>query len=247
MKVLKELEVLEQHSSGAKKDLCKYLLEFDGDYLTLKSERIANEFHTSTALCTRIAKELGVHGFSELKFCLDLEKKKRDELKQQKSAGFERYRKELITNLDSAIAELDIRQIKKIAKQIQSASRVLVIYDSQNNLYAEMFAQIFYEDDIDIRLCNSYVYSKKQISFCQENDYIVMFKFNNKVSDFNKTIKRIEKANLHNCIIANHNLEMTNMTEYIDVATTAQFGIGRRLLITTIIDLIYNEYCKSSL
>ncbi len=235
MKVLKELEILRHDSTGAKKDVCQYLLEYQGDYLDLKSEKIATRFHTSTALCTRIAKEIGLNGFGELKFLLDLEKSEKLVLKQTKTAGIELYFEELIRNFQESLAVIEIKNIKKVAQMIRKAKRIVIIYDAQNYLYAEMLTQLFQEDDLDFRLCDSYVYAKKQLSFCTKNDCVIILKFNNEYQNYNRLIKLISKQTLNNCVITNHQIPITELTTCIDIAQTTQFGLGRRLLITTIL------------
>ncbi len=244
MKVLKELEILRHQSTGAKKDVCQYLLEFKGNYLDLKSEKIAAQFHTSTALCTRIAKEIGLNGFGELKFLLDMEKNEKLVLNQTKTAGIELYFEELIRNFRESLTTIDITKIKEVAQKIFKAKRIVIIYDAQNYLYAEMLRQLFQEEDLDFRLCDSYVYAKKQIGFCTKDDYIIILKFNNDYRNYNRLIKYVSQQKLNNCIITNHKIATTDLTTCIDIAQTTQFGIGRRLLITTIFDMIFNEYQK---
>ncbi len=115
--------------------LATYLLNYEGNLSELKVKDICDELYISVASATRLAKHIGLNGFSELKTYLAIEKSQNEQSDSsyQSNSSKEYYNSACIA-LENTIRLVDDELVDNLAKAILASSRVNLFGIGESNL-----------------------------------------------------------------------------------------------------------------
>lgn len=120
--------------------LARYLLDYQGNLSELKVKEICDDLYISVASATRLAKHLGLNGFSELKTYLAIEQSQNetDENEFQNNITKDYY-KTITNTLDNTLKIIDIALINQIAKDILEYKQVNLFGGGEDILILQEF------------------------------------------------------------------------------------------------------------
>lgn len=120
--------------------LANYLLNYEGNLSELKVKDICDDLYISVASATRLAKHMGLNGFSELKTYLAIEKNQ-NELSNAhyQSACAKEYYNNACIALDNTLKRVDMKTIDIVAKAIVESKRVNLFGIGESNLTLQDF------------------------------------------------------------------------------------------------------------
>lgn len=120
--------------------LANYLLKYDGDLAELKVKDICNDLYISVASATRLAKHMGLNGFSELKTYLSIERNQNmiSDAHYQSSSAQEYYNNACIA-LENTLKHIDMQTVNIIAEHILDSTRVNLFGIGESNLTLQDF------------------------------------------------------------------------------------------------------------
>lgn len=139
--IIPKLEAIskEQSNMGA---LASYLLSYDSDIADLKISKICDELYISVASATRLAKRLGLDGFSQLKIYLAEEKTQNKMSNQRyKNISATKYYNDVIDSLHNTLANVDLEMIDKLSDELETATKVNFFAVGGSNVIITDFAQ----------------------------------------------------------------------------------------------------------
>ncbi len=115
--------------------LANYLLNYEGNLSELKVKDICDELFISVASATRLAKHIGLNGFSELKTYLAIEKNQNEQSNNtyQSNSSKDYYNSACIA-LENTIRLIDDKLVDNIANEILSSNRVNLFGIGESNL-----------------------------------------------------------------------------------------------------------------
>lgn len=143
--VITLLNQVVSESNDSQAYLADYLLKSEAKINEIKINNIASELFISPATGTRLAKRIGLTGFSELKVLLQQEKAQiQNQLIeydcQNTEEGIKKYYNNIIDSLTHTIENVDEKQISEIAKEIENGEKVDIYALGGTNLQGVDFA-----------------------------------------------------------------------------------------------------------
>ncbi len=137
--IIPKLEKLASES-GNMALLANYLLNYEGNLSELKVKEICDDLYISVASATRLAKHLGLNGFSELKTYLAIEKKNNTITNASyKSNCAKEYFARSTFALETTLKHIDIEIIGDAAQDIINAERINLFAIGESNLVLQDF------------------------------------------------------------------------------------------------------------
>lgn len=120
--------------------LARYLLDYQGNLSELKVKEICDDLYISVASATRLAKHLGLNGFSELKTYLAIEQSQNetDENEFQNNITKDYY-KTITNTLDNTLKIIDTPLINQIAKDILEYKQINLFGAAEDMLILQEF------------------------------------------------------------------------------------------------------------
>lgn len=139
--IIPRLEAIKQENSNMGL-LANYLLEYDGDLAELKISKICDELYISVASATRLAKRLGLDGFSQLKIYL-VEERTQNKVSTQKYSNIssQKYLSDIVDSLSATLDTVDLEKIEQVSKCILEANKVNFFAVGGSNIVTADFAQ----------------------------------------------------------------------------------------------------------
>lgn len=120
--------------------LANYLLNYEGNLSELKVKEICDDLYISVASATRLAKYMGLNGFSELKTYLAIEKSQNKiSNANYQSSDVKEYYNNACFALDNTLRMLDMEKIECIAEDIIESNRVNLFAIGESNLTLQDF------------------------------------------------------------------------------------------------------------
>ena len=127
--------------NGRNRDIAKYLLEYDGNYIDLKIADIVRDTFVSTAAVTRFAQNLGLSGFPELKIMLHNAIKVKKTYNNEGALILEKYVMDVNKSLDQTFKMLNYQDVIISANVIYNAKNIVMCCIGNNKLPANDFQQ----------------------------------------------------------------------------------------------------------
>ncbi|WOO89520.1 MurR/RpiR family transcriptional regulator [Mollicutes bacterium LVI A0078] len=120
--------------------LANYLLNYEGNLSELKVKDICDDLYISVASATRLAKHMGLNGFSELKTYLAIEKTQNNisNASYQSSDAKDYYNTTCIA-LDNTLKVIDMAIVESLAISILESTRVNLFGIGESNLTLQDF------------------------------------------------------------------------------------------------------------
>ncbi|WOO87138.1 MurR/RpiR family transcriptional regulator [Mollicutes bacterium LVI A0039] len=122
--IIPKLEVISKDNSNMGL-LAKYLLEYNGDIAELKISKICEDLYISVASATRLAKMLGLDGFSQLKIYLAQELVT-NEVSSHKYANIsaKKYYHDIIQSLSTTLNDVNDELLIAVSQEIENSRKI---------------------------------------------------------------------------------------------------------------------------
>lgn len=128
---------MEQGNMGL---LANYLLNYQGNLSELKVKDICDDLYISVASATRLAKHMGLNGFSELKTYLAIEKNQNEiSNSHYQSSSAKEYYNNACVALDNTLKHIDMTTVNNVAEYILESNRVNLFGIGESNLTLQDF------------------------------------------------------------------------------------------------------------
>lgn len=139
--IIPKLEAISKESNNMGL-LARYILDYDGDIADLKISKICDELYISIASATRLSKQLGLDGFSQLKIYL-AEEKTQNKISNQKykNISASKYIEDVMDSLHNTLANVNLETIDIISDEITQATKVNFFAVGGSNIIISDFAQ----------------------------------------------------------------------------------------------------------
>lgn len=153
--------------------IAKYLLEYDGDLAELKVKEICDELYISAASSTRLAKHLGLNGFSELKTYLSIEKSQNKlSNASYRSSDAKQYYHTTCDALDKTLKVLSEDKIEHIANLILESKNINLFAIGESLLTLQDFGHklkrvgisVSFQTDIHLQFVDASISSEESLS-----------------------------------------------------------------------------------
>lgn len=139
--IIPKLESISQENSNMG-TLAKYLLNYDQDIADLKISKICDELYISIASATRLAKRLGLDGFSQLKIYL-AEEKTQNKISNQKynNISTSKYYNDVMESLNETLNDLNMSQLETVSEKITKSKMINFFAVGGSHVVITDFAQ----------------------------------------------------------------------------------------------------------
>lgn len=242
------IHLLEEQSkiNSSEGRLAKYLLNYKGDILSLKTLEASNNSYVSLSTTTRLAKAIGLSGFVELRFLLANEREEITAFQHINHNLFvEEYIKENNKALKETYEQFDYQLIKELALAIDKMQNISFIAYGSSNIRAMDFEYKLHKLGI---MTNSSLDLHQQALFCTQatkNQLILIISY----SGENKEIidlANIALENNANCFIISSNEEAFNseiplIKVHYSEPLSRYFSTTSTASINFILDLVFLE------
>lgn len=228
--------------------LCQFLLEYEGDYSELKTGPVGARFHASPAICTRLANDLGLNGFSELKYIMNEIAHDNNKNKEFKNSDITVYISKLKFDIQKVLKEINYEQVILTSFVLKKSRKIVMVFDPEYTIYATMLSQMLMDLNCDVRFCSSDSYVRNQMKNMNSQDVFIFIKFQSSDKMYRQYI-RFANENLIKCItISNcklvHAQKSFNFIMNESNHKSAVVGLSRRLFYITLFDLLVVEFNK---
>lgn len=138
--LIQQLREISETDSTNQGILAKYLLEYEGDLTKVRIKQICNEIFVSVSAATRLAQNLGLNGFNELKFTLQEEKNcLTREMGKISNPDLEVHCNEITDCLKQAFIKLDEQTIIECAKELDQHTKIDLYGIGMDNIIVQDF------------------------------------------------------------------------------------------------------------
>ncbi|MFV0498419.1 MAG: MurR/RpiR family transcriptional regulator [Bacilli bacterium] len=230
--------------------LAKALLDYSGDYKTLKIREIVEVAHVSNSTATRLAKSLGLQGYNEL--CYELAEEVSDIYNNSKvfyNEMTDMYLMEYNAAILNTAKILDFELIKKLAKDIIKAEYILFIGIGTTQLRAFDFASKIRKIGIRTICQMDYHQLEVEAKVASENALILSISYSGLTKEVNKMAKYGYQAKA-NCYSITSNDKVLGMYSKVILLNGIEpqqrvFSITSVSAINFVLDLVFLEILKS--
>ncbi len=137
--VYERLNLYIRANDNIKHDIARFLLDYDGDYSTLKIKTISDATNVSNSTVSRFANHLGYTSYSELIFNLD--QVRREELKDDNSNlhnhDISKFMSDIISTFEMTKDSIEEESILKVIKLIKKADKINIFALGETNVVAQ--------------------------------------------------------------------------------------------------------------
>lgn len=242
--IIPKLEVIsqEKNNMGA---LATYLLEYSGDIADLKISKICDELFISVASATRLAKRLGLDGFSQLKIYLAEEKAQNNMSTQKyKNISTIKYYNDVMDSLHNTLARVNIETIDKVSEEIEKASKVNFFAVGGSNIIVTDFSQKLSRIKIPVTVNGDTHIQYVEAANCSPGHLCIGLSYSGLTHEILSNLQ-ISKQNGATTVIVtnNKNLDYDFIDYVIDISSVDNsmrtYSISSRFSALAVFDLIY--------
>lgn len=225
--------------------LANYLLNYEGNLSELKVKEICDDLYISVASATRLAKHMGLNGFSELKTYLAIEKSQNQlSNAHYQSTDAKDYYNNACIALDNTLKHIDMETVNQIAIDILESSRVNLFGIGESNLTLQDFGHKLKRVGILVNFQADAHLQFVEASTSDDQTVAIALSYSGLSRDVLNSL-RISKMSGAKTLILTSN-ELLD-SEYIDKyllissseATKRSFSFESRLCTHAILDLIF--------
>ncbi len=135
MSIIKKMKEISEKKNISTSVLALYLLNYEGDILDLKIKPLCDAARVSYATPTRLAQQLGLNGFRELKYELIAYKDMRNKMVLNDGIlDIDSYKYSLSASIDLCFKTISVLDINYIASQIIKKDRIKIYGVGQSHL-----------------------------------------------------------------------------------------------------------------
>lgn len=225
--------------------LANYLLNYEGDLAELKVKDICNDLYISVASATRLAKHMGLNGFSELKTYLAIEQKQNmlSDASYQSSSAKDYYNNACIA-LDNTLKHVDTNAINAIAEYILESERVNLFGIGESNLTLQDFGHKLKRVGILVNFQADAHLQFVEASTSNQQTVAIALSYSGLSRDVLNSLRVSKLANAKTVMItSNELLEHEYIDNYLligsEEASKRSFSFESRLCTHAILDLIF--------
>ncbi|MGL5021465.1 MAG: MurR/RpiR family transcriptional regulator [Mycoplasmatales bacterium] len=249
--IILNLQKIAREKKDNQSKLAKYLLEYQGDISKLKIQEIADILFISPPAGSRLAKQLNLSGFSELKIYLEEEKKEQKNEKMMiSSLKIENYCSELETTIENTLKNINEENIITIG--------IMIRYCEKVDLYG-VGASSFVLQDLFYKLTRVNVrttsFSDHHLQIPQafnsnENTISIAMSYSGETKEILKCLKIAKKKGATTVLITKQNNKKYDYIDFlihINAIETSycDVNIFSRIGALTVFDLIYISMIQS--
>ncbi len=210
--------------SGNMALIANYLLKYEGDLSELKVKEICEELYISVASATRLAKYMGLNGFSELKTYLAIEKEELAMSNMQNQAGNINGYYNLVSNyLEKTLNYVDGKVILECARIIANAQKVILLGSGVDNLFLQLFAFKLKTLNINVQF---QIDSQLQYIDCQNStnlDVCIVLNTNQEVNGLISNLQTIQANGTQTIGMINCDNEIDSYFDNVLILNTQDF------------------------
>lgn len=214
MNIVELLETFYVQMTKTEKKITKRILS-DLAPLSVKSAKDASEYYkTSPATLIRIAKRIGLSGYSEFSF--QAKQYINSQQKQTQSIRKDFRLKEDLTAFTNAIDQIKIAKndqaLHDLTKSIRNANRIIAVGTGHTGLAADYLKYLFLEDGITID-----IYTESMVNYLnvpnliKPGDLVIIFSASGSMSSYEFLYKRIIQKDVTGAL-----LTMNSNNPYLD-------------------------------
>lgn len=225
--------------------LANYLLNYEGNLSDLKVKEICDDLYISVASATRLAKHMGLNGFSELKTYLAIEQSqnKISDAGYQSSDAKEYYNNACVA-LDNTLRIIDMDTVHQIANDILESNRVNLFAIGESNLTLQDFGHKLKRVGILVNFQADSHLQFVEASTSDSKTVALALSYSGISRDVINSLRVSKLANAKTILLtSNELLDETFIDRYLlitsDEATKRSFSFESRLCTHAILDLIF--------
>ncbi|MFV0289190.1 MAG: MurR/RpiR family transcriptional regulator [Mycoplasmatales bacterium] len=248
----KKLQNYETSSNKAFATLANFLLNYQADYKNLKIIQICNELYISNATPTRLAQNLGLSGFNELKILLENNKLQENlTAKQYENKDLLYYIQDISSSLKNSFALFSQEKINFIIQKIIAAQKIKIFavggsYISALDFHYKLLRinlPCFIESDRHVQH-----YLAKNLT---PKDVAIGISYSGLTKEVLKGLEIAKKNGAYTILItSNVNINPDKYDEIVyikhDEISTRGFSIISRTTVIAILDIIYINILNSN-
>ncbi len=225
--------------------LANYLLNYEGNLSELKVKDICDDLYISVASATRLAKHMGLNGFSELKTYLAIEKSQNQlsNANYQSSNARDYYNNTCIA-LDNTLRLIDMDKVNQIATDVINSNRVNLFAIGESNLTLQDFGHKLKRVGILVNFQPDPHLQFVEASTSSEETVAIALSYSGLSKDVLNCL-RVSKLSSAKTILLTSNelLDEKYIDEYLlissEEATKRSFSFESRICTHAILDLIF--------
>ncbi|MGL4589016.1 MAG: MurR/RpiR family transcriptional regulator [Mycoplasmatales bacterium] len=251
-KIFSQLENIARNDKSSQGKLAKYIIEYNGKFADLKITDLVDKAFVSPATGTRLAKLVGLQGFTELRYHLVQEQESKHIIKHNhENSIIEKYYNDLNNALLKTLPQLDLAQINRIVKLIQSAKKVNLFAVGGTQIIAAEFVNKLKRLKVNINL-EADLHNQSFLAANSDEDTLSIGISYSAKDDVLKNLLRSHQNGSKTLLItAFSQIEK----DYIDEKLIFQefeyynrvYTIVSKVQITAVLDIIYLEFLNSDL
>lgn len=234
---------LEDSSQGR---LAKFILEYKHDIGSLTVRDLAQKAYVSTAVATRLAKDCGYYGYTELKYELIKEMEMIDNQQLQYSNQVvDKYINTYFTTILNTTNTFDYQLIKEVASSILETNEVAIFANGSTLLRAMDFEYRLRRLGIRIISCMDFDQQRAQSKILTNETTCIAISYSGSSENVVKCIENLIDNNVNCYLISTVNKFEADCVEYIELAesepVSRNFSISSNASVSYVLDLIFLE------
>ncbi|WOO87673.1 MurR/RpiR family transcriptional regulator [Mollicutes bacterium LVI A0039] len=225
--------------------LANYLLNYEGNLSELKVKDICDDLYISVASATRLAKHMGLNGFSELKTYLSIEKSQnqRSNTNYQSSDAHDYYNNTCVA-LDNTLRVIDVDAVNSIAKSIIDSNRVNLFGIGESNLTLQDFGHKLKRVGIFVNFQPDPHLQFVEASTSNQDTVALALSYSGLTKDVLNNLRVSKQSGARTIILtSNELLDETYIDDYLligsDEASKRSFSFESRICTHAILDLVF--------
>ncbi len=243
--IIPKLEAISSEN-GNMGSLAKYLLDYNGDIADLKISKICDELYISVASATRLAKRLGLDGFSQLKIYL-AEEKTQNKMSTQKykNISASKYYEDVIDSLHNTLANVNLEVIDSVSNEIEKASKVNFFAVGGSNVIVTDFAQKIARIKIPVTFNGDAHIQFVEAANCDSSQLCLGLSYSGLTHEILTNLQLSKQNGATTVIVTNNkNLDKYEFIDYIiDISSVDNsmrtYSISSRFSSLAVFDLLY--------
>lgn len=242
--IIPKLEEISQEASNMG-SLATYLLEYNDDIADLKISKICDELYISVASATRLAKRLGLDGFSQLKIYLAEEKtQNKVSTLKYKNISASKYYNDVIESLQNTLANVDLETIDKLSELIETAGKVNFFAVGGSNVIITDFALKLARIKIPVTFSGDTHIQFVEAANCTSSDVCIGLSYSGLTYEILANIQTSKENGANTVLITNNQSLDYDFIDYIvDISSVDNsmrtYSISSRFSALAIFDLLY--------
>lgn len=215
MDVIDKLNYISNKNNNVLSVLARYLISYDGEFDNLKIKYLCNQAHVSYATPTRLAKAIGLNGFSELRYELISSKRQNNNMVFNNQIDISNYIKKLNNSLNNSLCKITQKDLDFLSKIIDKYEKIKIYAIGQSFLIGlDLHGKLVrLNKSVTCPFFESEIYTSSKVS--QEDDLIIAFSHSAKTKLINESLKRcVSNGSKVVMITSNKHYSLSNVIVY---------------------------------